>query len=352
MGSRRIVVGAMRVTGFLLILCTFATGCADNAPDSNVEVFQTVNEVAAARRARQVQIWKDAAASMMQTERPDVKATPAAEGFAIDVEADGVRHQIDLSPIAEPLAAESTRSTEVLREHLRRQLPSFDQQRMAKLPLERVRGRIRPILVNSTKLDEASAAIGGGVPLPAKHVVFDLYWIPAVRWQHGTVATPVGPEALTAWQVPLEELQRIAIDNVRGEVKGELFDTSTMGPAGKVGYLKPGVEAAVVLLPEFLNLVRQAWGTQDNLAMMLAAEDQIRFTEAGNKRLLDLLWPQWRAVLMRGLSTRLVMLTESGVTGLDYAPPLYVPGRGTTQPAVAGPRGPASRPSRPAYIAR
>jgi hypothetical protein len=342
----------MRVMGFVLISWMFVAGCADNAPDANVEVFQTVNEVAAARRARQVQIWKDAAASMMQTERADVKATPAAEGFAIDVEADGLRHQIDLSPIAEPLAAESARSTEVLREHLRRQLPAFDQQRMAKLPLERVRPRIRPVLVNSVRLDEASAAFAGDAPLPAKHVIFDLYWIPAVRWQQRAVATPVGPEALKAWQIPLEDLQRIALDNLRGEVKGELFDTSAMGPAGNVGYLKPGVEAAVVLLPEFLHLVRQAWGTEDNLALMLAAEDQIRFTEAGNKRLLDLLWPQWRGVLMRGLSTRLVMLTEGGITGLDYTPPLYVPGGGTTRPSVAGPRGPASRPSRPAYIAR
>jgi hypothetical protein len=125
-----------------------------------------------------------------------------------------------------------------------------------------------------------------------------------------------------------------------------------MGPAGKVGYLKPGVEAAVVLLPEFLDLVRQAWGTQDDLALMLAAEDQVRFTEAGNKRLLDLLWPQWRLPLMRGLSTRLVMLTEGGVTALDYAPPLYVPGGGTTRPSVASPRSPAPRPSKPPYIAR
>jgi hypothetical protein len=111
------------------------------------------------------------------------------------------------------------------------------------------------------------------------------------------------------------------------------------------------VEPAVVLLPEFLAHVRQAWGTQENLALLLAAQDQVRFTEAGNKRLLDLLWPQWRNALDRGLVTRLVMLADSGITALDYTPPLYVPG-GSTRPSVAGPRGPASRPAGRAYIVR
>jgi hypothetical protein len=341
----------MRAIPLTLLVLTLATGCADNAPDANTEVFRTVDEVAAARRARQQEVWKETAASIIQTERPDVTASPASDAFAITVEADGVRHVIDLAPIAEPLAGQSTRSTEILREHLRRQLPAFDQQRMAGLPLAAMRPRIRAILINGTHLDETTSAVTGGASLPAKNVIYDLHWLPAVRWQTGGVATPIGPDALKAWSISLDELHRIALDNLRGELTGELFDTSTMGSSGNVGYLRPGVEAAVVLLPEFLARVRQAWGTQDNLAIMIAAEDQIRFTESGNKRLLDMLWPQWRNVLQRGLCTRLVMLADTGITHLDYTPPLYVPG-GSTRPTVAGPRGPASRPAGRAYIAR
>jgi hypothetical protein len=335
----------------VLLLLVIAAGCADNAPDANVEVFQTVDEVATARRARQVQIWRDTAVSTIELERPDVNAVPVPDRFAVAVEADGVRHEIDLSPIAEALAAESTRSSTILREHLRRQLPAFDRERMARLPLEQVRARIRPILINGSRLDEASAAVAGGVPLPAQNVIFDLHWLPAVRWQDGGVATPVGPDALKAWRISLDQLQRIAMDNLRGEVNGEMFETSSISSSGNVGYLKPGVEAAVILLPEFLTRVRQDWGTRDNLALLIAAEDQIRFTEAGNKRLLDLLWPQWRAALDRGLATRLVMLSDGGLALLDYTPPLYVPG-GSTRPAVAGPPGPASRPAGRVYIAR
>lgn len=335
----------------ILVLIFLAMGCADTAPDANVEVFQTVDDVAARRRARQSQIWQETAATMIETERPDVSAAPTAERFAVTVETDGVREEIDLSPISESLAAESTRSTEILREHLGRHLAGFEQRRMSKLPLSKVRPRIRPLLINGTRLDQTSAALTGGAPLPAKHIVFDLYWVPAVRWQDDGVATPVGPEALKAWQISLDELQRIALENLRGQVKGELFETSSIGGAGHIGYLNPGVEAAVVILPEFLDHVRQAWGTQDNLALLLISEDEIHFAEAGNRRLLDLMWPQWRNVMDDGLSRRLVMLADGGVTALDYTPPLYIPG-GSTRPSVVAPKDPAAPPARRPYIAR
>jgi hypothetical protein len=326
---------------------------ADNPPDSNIEVFQTVDEVAAARQIRRSQIWQETAAAMVQTERPDLSASPTADMFAITVEADGVRRDIDLMPIAETLFGQSARSTEILREHIGRQLPGFDQKRMARLPLDQVCARIRPMLINARRLDETSEAVTGGVPLPAKNVVADLYWLPAVRWQEsgGGPATPVGPEALKAWQISLEELQRIAMENLRGEVRGELFETSTIGSAGKTGHLKRGVEAAVVLLPEFLREVRGAWNTEGDLALLLADEEQVRFTEAGNKRLLDLMWPQWQHALDGGLSARLLALTDEGVTILDYTPPQYIPA-GSTRPSVAEPRGPGARPGARPYIVR
>ena len=48
--------------------------------------------------------------------------------------------------------------------------------------------------INGTRLDETSSIVTGGAPLPAKNVIYDLYWLPAVRWQTGGVATPIGPE--------------------------------------------------------------------------------------------------------------------------------------------------------------
>ena len=61
--------------------------------------------------------------------------------------------------------------------------------------------------------------------------------------------------------------------NLKSEVasKGaELFETTRFGPTGQVGTLKPGAEPAVILLPEFLAAVRQAWNTSDSLAVLLA----------------------------------------------------------------------------------
>ena len=349
----------MRAILLVIPMLLLAGGCGDTPPDTNIEVFQTIDEAVVARRAQQAKIWQETAASMIQTDRPDVKASPG-EAFSVAVEADGVRHAIDLSPVADSLSAQNARSNEILREHVRRQLPVFDQQRMAKLPLEQVRSRIRPMLINGKRLDEMSTSVTGGVPLPAKHVVADLYYLPAVRWQPGGVASPVGPQALRAWQLSVDEVDRLAMDNLRGELNGELFETSGIASTGKVGYLKRGVEAGVVLLPEFLARVRTDWGTQENLAVLIASEEQVRFTEANNERLLNMMWPQWRAALERGLSTKLVMLTDTGLAPLDYTPPVYIP-TGSTRPSVGGTGtgtgtggrgGPTSKPAGRPYIVR
>jgi hypothetical protein len=346
----------MRATLLTMTMLLLAGGCGGGPPDENAEVFQTIDEAAVARRARQARIWQETAASMIQTDRPDLKASPG-EAFTVAVEADGVRREIELSPVADSLSAENARSNEILREHVRRQLPAFDQERMAKLSLEQVRSRIRPMLINGSRLDQMRTDLTGGAPLPAKHVVADLYSVPAVRWQPGGMASPIGPDALRAWRLSVDELDRLAMDNLRAELGGELFETSGIGSTGKVGYLKQGVEAGVVLLPEFLAQVRQSWGTQDNLAVLVASEQQVRFTEAGNERLLNMMWPQWRAALERGLATKLVMLTDGGLAPLDYTPPVYIP-TGSTRPSVGGPRtgtgagSPTSKPAGRPYIVR
>src|SRR2546426_1043007 len=134
----------------LFLLC----GCASEAtPDSNTDVFKTPDEVAATRRAQQQQSWKKTAIEILHDERPDVSAK-AEDSLAIVIWADGVRQRVNLSEIAPMLTAQPDQSIYILREHLVKQLATFDQQGLAQMSFESIRPRIRPMLVNGKDVQE------------------------------------------------------------------------------------------------------------------------------------------------------------------------------------------------------
>jgi hypothetical protein len=67
------------------ILCLIATalcGCTDMPkPDSNTQVFKTIEQTDSARRSQQLQAWKSTAIAILQEIRPNLHATAANDAF-------------------------------------------------------------------------------------------------------------------------------------------------------------------------------------------------------------------------------------------------------------------------------
>src|SRR5947209_10274673 len=137
---RLILVSKMYKTSHItLLVMVLAAGCSEpSTPDSNTQVFQTVNEVAAARRAGQQKNWKQSALDVMRDERPDISATPD-NGLAIILTADGVRQRIDLAELSSALTAQPDQTDLILREYILKQLIPFDQERLARMSFDSVR---------------------------------------------------------------------------------------------------------------------------------------------------------------------------------------------------------------------
>ena len=60
-----------------------------------------------------------------------------------------------------------------------------------------------------------------------------------------------------------------------------------------------GTDPAVVLTPSFLRLVRETWGTADDLALLAATGMSVQFCEAKNTALIDRIWPAWQHAVSR-----------------------------------------------------
>src|SRR5207247_2215942 len=131
--------------------------------------------------------------------------------------ADGARQRIDLTELSPMLTARPDQSIYILREHLVKQLVTFDQQRVAQMNFESVRPRIRPMLVNGKDVQELNGELAQGSQLPTRAIVGDLYWIAVVRWEGTIPATPIGPKVLTSWNTAAEQVQRQALSNLAGE---------------------------------------------------------------------------------------------------------------------------------------
>jgi hypothetical protein len=337
-----------------------AAGCTEpTTPDSNTEVFKTVDQVAAQRRAAQEKNWKQSTVEVLRDERPDITAMPENE-LVISLFADGQRHRVDLSEVAPALTAQPDQTYVILREYLFKQLVPFDQERLARMSLESVRKRIRPMLVNGTDLQDLTTQLGSQPP--TRTIFGDLYWVPVVRWDAPRPATPIGPKALAAWKFAIDEINKLAMANLAADPVEGSFEVTSFGTLGKIGTLRSKTDPAILLSPNFLAVARRELGTSDSLALLLATDDDVRFLPASDKRLLDSIYPNWKHMITnnrKALAKQPLLLSEAGISGLNYAPPVMLI-RPTSMPTTNPmqqfmSKRPASRPAKPAgkpYIVR
>jgi hypothetical protein len=345
---------------YSVVFIVLMIGCTEPAtPDSNTHVFKTVDEVAAERKAAQEKNWKQSAMDVLREERPDVAANPEKD-LEISIFADGIRQRIDLSELAPALTAQPDKTFPILREHLGRQLVPFDQERLAHMSLQSVSKRIRPMLANGADVQDLSVQLGSTTP--TKTIFGDLYWIAVVRWEAPRPATPIGPKVMAAWNVSIDNLNKLALTNLAGEAVEGTFEVTSFATLGKVGTLKGTADPAIVLSPNFLSAARKALDTSDNLALLLATPEDIRFLAASDKKLLDGIYPSFRQIVnnnRKALAKQPLLLSDGGIAGLNYAPPVMLV-RPTSMPTTSPmgqftARRPTSRPTKPAgkpYIVR
>jgi len=343
-----------------IVAIVLVSGCSEPAtPDTNTQVFQTVDEVAASRKAQQQKNWKQTASEVMKEERPDITAA-ADSDLAIVLAADGVRQRVELNPVADALTAQPDEVYVILREYLLKQVIPFDQQRLQRLSFENVRKRIRPMLLNGMELQDISTDLGSAPP--CRTVFADLYWIPVVRWDALRPATPIGGKAMANWKVAAEEISKLAIANLANDPVEDAFEVTSFATIGKVGALKSSTDPAIILSPNYLPAARRALGTSENLALLLATPQDVRFLPASEKRLLDSIYPNWKRIITnnrKALAKQPLLLSEQGITALAYNPPVTLV-RPTSMPATnpMAPylnRRPATQPAKPVnkpYIVR
>jgi hypothetical protein len=306
------------VTRWWLAGVVLVVGCSSQVgSDSHTEVFQTAREAAEARKKKLLVEWQELASKIANGERADVK-TRKGEGFTLVMSADGVERPVDLSPLTERLSSANGKEGAILREYLAGQWPEFDRERLRAMGFEKVKGRLRPYLMNGKE--------AGAIPKALVNpVVIDLNWAPMVRWEESGKGSAVDREVVSAWGVSEREVNEAALANLRGEVGklGALFQTTDLPGLGRYGSLRPGVEASVVLLPEFLSAVRKEWKSADDVVVFMPSRTSISFTERGNRKLLDWMIPEWGkmyAKVEEPLITQRVLVGEGGVVLFSYAP--------------------------------
>jgi len=308
-----------------LLVMILAAGCTEpTTPDSNTQVFRTVDAVAAARQTQQQKTWKQSAIDVLREERPDISATPEND-LAISLSADGLRQRFDLSSLAAELTAQPDQTYFILREHLQRQIVPFDQERLARMSLESIRKRIRPMLINGPDVQELSTQLGAQPPI--RSIFADLYWLPVVRWESPRPATPIGPKAIASWKVPADEINQLALSNIAADPVEGTFEVTSFATFGRIGTLKATTDPAILLSPNFLPAARRALDTTDNLALLLASSQDVRFLPANDKRLLDSLYPNWKNMITnnrKALAKQPLLLSEQGITALAYAAPVML----------------------------
>lgn len=311
-------------------------GCDHNEKDSHTEVFKTPRELLADRRAKQLAAHKDLAISVLRFSRPDLEAK-AAEGTSIIVQADGITRPIDLLPAEEQLVNHSNEERAMIRRYLDEQLRPFDFERLKSLGMERAKKQVTFELVSAAGLKELQMIAGASV-LQSISIVSNVHRVTVIR-RSETVTVPVTVSLLEAWKVSPNAIDAAAMQNLRDVLSnsGEKFlETLVFGPAGNSGSLKPGVDPAVILLPEFLTAVQKVWKTEDNLVLFAPSSSGIVFVEQHNQRLLDTLAPQWKKQLIAmpsPLSDQLLLRDVEKLSLFAYTPatkPATVP---ATKPA-------------------
>jgi|GEM_PF-5388836 len=302
---------------FWVTLCLLAVmGCGGSRdPDVNPQVFQTAERARAQREARQQAAWAELAVSILKTDRPDVSAS-AAVPFAVDIEAGGHKQNIDLMPLEAALSVRDANASAILRAHLQEAVAEFDQQRLTQMGFEGAKKLLSPHLMSTAEM------AGSAVPHQPTALA-GLVWIVVARWS-GEHHTPVGEPLLAAWKVSIEQVRKAAMENLASTLDVSLIVTTPFGPAGKIGNLRPDANAAVILLPQFLELVRKTWDCRENLLVMVASRQDVRFIASGNPRLAALVCPAWHrhlSGLPAPLVTTLVLLRDDGLFPFVYQAP-------------------------------
>jgi hypothetical protein len=216
------------------------------------------------------------------------------------------------------------------------------------------------MMLNGAELQEISTQLGSAAP--ARTVFADLYWLAVVRWDAPRPATPIGPKVIASWKIPADEISKIALSNLASDPVDGTFEVTSFGTLGRVGSLKPNTDPAILLSPNFLPAARRALDTTENLALLLATPQDVRFLAADDKRLLDSIYPNWKSIITnnrKALAKQPLQLSEQGINGLVYNPPITLI-RPTSMPTTnpmqkfMG-RRPSTQPAKPAgkpYIVR
>ncbi|HEV8379672.1 MAG TPA: hypothetical protein VGP99_12540, partial [Tepidisphaeraceae bacterium] len=114
----------------------------------------------------------------------------------------------------------------------------------------------------------------------------------------------------------------LAADPVEGT-----FEVASFGTLGRIGTLKASTDPAILLSPNFLAVAQRALNTNDNLALLLATSEDVRFLPASDKRLLDSIYPNWKSIITnnrKALAKQPLLLSDAGISGLNYAPPVML----------------------------
>ena len=319
-------------------------GCAGpQAPDSHREAFQNTQQASAKHLAEQLEATKDLAIDILKFERPDVTATKGDAG-TINLEADGQRKSVDLASLQGALLVEGAKKRDILLNHLHRQLAPFDQDRLRAMGFDRAKTILVARFVSRDELRDLSQPLGPTAALHTVNVIADLTWTPMAELGGGAPPQPVSSQVLAAWKVEWTAVDKSALDNLKPDLTEANLLTTSFAPIGKAGGIAPGVNPAVILLPEFLALVQKAWQTQDNLVILASSARDVRFVEQHNEKLLTVLYPGWqsRAKSLRDpLSTLPILIDDKGFTVFDYNAPASKPATNPTTPPVT---------TKPAYI--
>ncbi len=320
---------------------TLAAGCAGpKTPDSHPEVFVNGQTAAIKRRAEQLEASKDLTIDLLAFERPDLKTTKG-EAATVIIQADGQSKSLDLAPLQNALLVEGAKKQDILHAFLRKQIPAFDQDRLRALGFEHVKPLLVPSLLTRTEVSDLAQPLGPSAGLHTVSVIGDLSWMPMVSLSQGNALLPLSTPVITAWKVEWPAIEKAALDNIRPQLTDSNLLTTSFAPIGSAGGIQPSANPAIILLPEFLPLVRKAWHTDDNLVLLAASARDLRFIEQHNDKLLAVLYPGWQGSLRSSrdpLSTIPILLDDKGFSVFEYSPAASKP---ATKPSVA----PATKPS-------
>ena len=185
----------------------------------------------------------------------------------------------------------------ILRDHFRKSLAAFDQQRLARWPYDRAKPLLRPMFISGAQLADLSQTnpSSASASTPTVHnLAGGIRWMIAVQWQPG-VLSPVGSGR---W---------IGMEQTPGGIEGngahERRNRSRQPRVLRYHAIwrrrtrrrrqarhQPGRGD----LSEFLAAVRKQWQISGDLALLIATPNYIQFVEADNTRLLDVVHPGFK----------------------------------------------------------